>query len=437
MKRPRKIGKLRAAFRDWLGIPITAMDTEAWQGLLEQQKAGQTVNDQTVLTLSAVWACVRLISQAFSMCPMSMMEQTPQGKRRAVDHWLHGLVHVQPNPWAAASTFWESVIASMLLRGAARIERMMVGNRIVGLRFLAPNRLTIKRAPRGGYIFRYLEADGRSREIPESRIWTIPGFSLDGQHGISAIRYGAAVFGTGLAADGAAASTFEKGLMPTVAFTYPKTLQPEQREDAREAIKRLAGGINAGNPVILENETTAHEIGINPDDAQLLESRKFSIEEVCRWFGVDPAMVGHGEKVSNWGTGLEQKLIGFLTFALGPIIRKVEQSISMGLLSPGERLRFYAKANIEGLLRADSAGRAAFYGVMVDKGIRTRDEIRELEDAEPMGGNAARLTVQSAMTLLDTLGNTSPEQQARAALIEWLREADEPAKQQENSNAQA
>lgn len=414
MKAPRKVGRIRAAFRDWLGIPFSQDDIDAWNGVLQTEAAGQKVNDHTILTLSAVWACVRLISQAFAMCPLSMMENTPSGRRKAPQHWLHPIIHLQPNPWAASSTFWEAVIAAMLLRGAARVEKLVIGERIVGLRFLSPTRLTITRTAQMGWRYQYVDLDGVRRDIPESRIWTIPGFSLDGQHGVSAIRYGTNVFGTALAADAAAGSTFEKGLMPTVALSYPKVLQPAQREEARNTLKTLGGAINAGNPVILEAETSIDTIGINPDDAQLLESRAFSVEEVCRWFGVDPAMVGHGEKVSNWGTGLEQKLIAFLTFTLGPMVRKIEQAIPMALLSPGERMRYYAKANLDGLLRADSAARAAFYGIMTDKGIMTRDEIRELEDREPMGGNASRLTVQSAMTLLDALGTTPPARPATA-----------------------
>ena len=149
-------------------------------------------------------------------------------------------------------------------------------------------------------------------------------------------------------------------------------------------------------------------IGINPNDAQLLESRSFSVEEICRWFRVPPFMVGHSEKSTSWGTGIEQQMIGFLTFTLGPWLRRIEQAISKDLLTPTDRVRFYPKFAIEGLLRADSAGRAAFYSAMVNNGILTRDEVRELEDREPMGGNAAVLTVQTAMAPLDSLGQNPP-----------------------------
>src|SRR5690606_9249295 len=172
----------------------------------------------------------------------------------------------------------------------------------------------------------------------------------------------------------------------------------------------------------LEQDMEVGTLGINPKDAQLLESRAFSVEEICRWFRVPPWMVAHTDKGSNWGTGLEQQMIGFLTFTLRPWLKRIEQSIAKDLLAPAERLRFYPKFTVEGLLRADSSARAAFYSVMVNNGILTRDEVRELEDREPMGGNAAVLTVQTALAPLDQLGSTTTDQQARAALAAWLND---------------
>jgi HK97 family phage portal protein len=163
-------------------------------------------------------------------------------------------------------------------------------------------------------------------------------------------------------------------------------------------------------------------IGINPTDAQLLQSRGFSIEEICRWFRVPPWMVGHTEKATSWGTGIEQQMIGFLVFTLGPWLKRIEQSIVKDLLMPAERARYYPKFAVEGLLRADSAARASFYSVMVNNGILTRDEVRELEDRAPMGGNAAVLTVQTALAPLDSLGSNTADQQARNAMANWLKD---------------
>ncbi|TMS58521.1 phage portal protein [Imbroritus primus] len=421
MKTHAKPGRIRAALLEWLGKPFGLTDTEAWGAIAGRDAgSGVPVNAQTMLTLSAVWACARLISETIATLPLSMYERGASGKRIASQHPLHFIIHDQPNTETTAAVFWEAVVAAMLLRGNGRAEKLMVANRLVGLMFLDPRRLGIGRGINGKREYRYTEADGSQRIIPPERIWTIPGFTLDGVEGVSVIAYGARVFGSALAADEAASKTFSKGLMPTTYWKFPKILQQNQREEAREAIAQIAGATNAGKPAILEADMDVGTVGINPNDAQMLESRGFSVEEVCRWFRVPPFMVGHAEKSTSWGTGIEQQMIGFLTFTLGPWLRRIEQAISKDLLTPADRIRYYPKFAVEGLLRADSTGRAAFYSAMVNNGILTRDEVRELEDREPMGGNAAVLTVQTAMAPLDSLGKVSADQQARAALRAFL-----------------
>lgn len=422
-KKAQKVGRVRAAVLGWLGRPFGLTDVEAWARLGASSAAGVNVNDQNVLQLSAVWACVRLISETIGTLPLGMHERTSSGKRPAPQHPLHFILGTQPNPDTVSSVHWESIVAAMLLRGNARCEKLMVGDRVVGLQFLYPGRLAISRRGDGTKEYRYTEEDGRQRIIPASRVWTIPGWSLDGKIGVSVIQYGAQVFGAALATDEAAAGTFKRGLMPTVWFKYPKLMKPGQREEAREFIEeRLSGAVNAGKPAILESDMEVGTLGINPKDAQLLESRAFSVEEICRWFRVPPWMVGHTEKSSSWGTGIEQQMIGFLVFTLGPWLKRIEQSIVKDLLTPAERSRYYPKFSVEGLLRADSAARAAFYSVMVNNGILTRDEVRELEDRAPMGGNAAVLTVQTALAPLDSLGSNTADQQARNAMANWLKD---------------
>lgn len=400
----QNVGRLRSAVLNWLGAPFGLTDA-AWGRLGASNTAGVAVNEGSVLRLSAAWACARLISETTATMPLGMYERTSNGKRPAPNHSLHFIIGSQPNVDTISAVFWESVVTAMLLRGNAHCEKLMLGDRLVGLRFLYPGRLQRVKLTGGSYEYRYTEDNGQQRVIPESRIWMIPGWSLDGKNGVSVIHYGAQVFGSAIATDEAASGTFKRGLMPTTWFKYPKLLKPDQRKEAREFIEnRLSGAINAGRPAILEQDMEVGTIGINPVDAQLLESRAFSVEEVCRWFRVPPWMVGHTDKGSNWGTGLEQQMIGFLVFTLGPWLKRIEQSISKDLLTPADRLRYYPKFNVEGLLRADSAARSAFYSVMVNNGILTRDEVRELEDREPMGGNAGVLTVQTALTPLDQLG---------------------------------
>lgn len=422
VKRP---GRIKAMVLDWLGITGTLTDNDWWQNAAITSNSGQSVSHESALQLSAVWACTRLIAETISTLPLSMYERTSAGKRVARGHPLQMVIHDQPNPDSTASVFWESTIAAMLLRGNAHAEKLIAGNRIVGLVFLDPRRLSTSNNSSGAKEYRYTESNGRQRVIPPERIWAIPGFSLDGVCGVSVVRYGAQVFGAAQAADQAASKTFANGLMQSVYFRMERILTKEQRTEFRSNLQEITGAINAGKSPLLEGGMDAGTIGIDPSDAQLLESRGFSVEEICRWFRVPPFMVGHAEKSTSWGTGIEQQMIGFLTFTLAPWLRRIEQAISKDLLSPAERQRFYPKFSVEGLLRADSAGRSAFYTAMVNNGVLTRDEVRELEDREPMGGNAAVLTVQSAMTTLDGIGQQSDANAARAGLRAFLGLADD------------
>ena len=278
-----KPGRIRAAILSWLGKPFGLTDTGALADLFGGRNvAGVNVNHESVLTISAAWACTRLISETISTLPLSLFEKTSAGKRQARQHPLNFIIHDQPNPDSTAAVFWEAVVAAMLLRGNARCEKLMAGGRLVGLRFLNPNRLWIGRDAQGAKQYRYTEDGGRQRVIPSDRIWNVPGFSLDGKDGVSVICYGARVFGSALAADTAAATTFANGLMPTVYVKYPKVLQPAQREAMRDALEKISGATRAGKPAVLEAESDIGTIGINPNEAQMLESRGFSVEEVCR-----------------------------------------------------------------------------------------------------------------------------------------------------------
>lgn len=419
LKRPSKI---KSVLLGWLGVDYGALESTV---LGSTDTAGQDVTPNSVMTLSAAWACTRLISESIGTLPLQLYERTSSGRRLATEHPLYRILHSSPNAEATASTYWEAKSAALLNQGNGLSEKQFYNGRLVGLKFLAPQRLTRRRQANGQYQYWYTDDNGLQRPILNSRLFHIPGFSLDGRWGVSAISYGARVFGSALAASQAANSTFEKGLQPAVFFKLDRLLKKEQREEFRENLKEIRGSIQAGNSPLLEGGMTAEAIGINPKDAQLLESRNFSIEEVCRWYLVDPSMVGHGGKDSNWGTGLEQKTLRYITFTLRPWLTRIEQAINKSLISPEDHGRYYAEFAIEGLLRGDSAARAALYSVMVNNGIYSRDEVRDKENMPRRGGNADVLTVQSAMVPLDDIGSATDGDSARAALKAWLDKPDD------------
>lgn len=401
MKNKPKIGKVRAAIINWLGGGSITVNGDMQIGA--SSISGVPVTENRALQLSAVWACARLISETIGTLPLSIYERTSTGRRVAREHPLHFIVHDQANQNATASVYWEAVVAGMLLRGEAISEKIMLGNRLVGLRFLHPSKIQWR--GNDGKDLWYRDSEGAYRHIPKTNLWVIPGWSLDGVTGVSVIRYGANVFGAAISNDDTSATLSRRGLIPQLWIKYPRLMTEAQRDGVKGYIDRRATEIEERvKPVVLEADMDIGVLNINPKDAQLLETRAFSTEEICRWFRVPPWMIGHTEKSTSWGTGIEQQMIAFLTFTLSPWLKRIEQSIAKDLLSPADRIKYYSKFSVEGLLRADSAGRANFYSTMVNNGLYTRDEVRAKEDLEPMGGNADVLTVQLAMTKLDDIG---------------------------------
>ena len=403
----KKTGKIRAAILSWLGGEIT--DSRFFTGQPSAETAGQTVNESTVLQLSTVWACVRLISETIATLPISIYERVPGGRIAATSHPLYKIIHSTPNRDTTAAVLWEAFVASMLLQGNGFAEKKYVGQTLAALEFLSPRRLSPTLDTAGRLIYRYTERDHTQRVIPASAVFRVPGFTIDGTWGLSGITYGAMVFGSALAAQSAANSTFEHGLTQTVAFTLDRVLTPQQREQFRGTVDSISGALNAGRPAVLEGGMGVEAVGINPRDAQLLESRNHSVEEIARWFRIWPGMIGHQTAgQSMFGSGYEQGVLTFLTFTLRPWLTRIEQWINKDLLSPADQQRFYAEFNVEGLLRADSEARGKFYALMINNSMMTPDEGRQKENMPPMGGNAGVLLAQGAMMPLDKLGARNP-----------------------------
>lgn len=419
MKRTRIGSKFRNAVTSWLGIPIDLQNAAFWaQYTARDSNSGQTVTYDRAMTLSTVWSCVRLIAESISTLPLTLYKRTPTGRTPAVDHPLYNVLRLMPNPSTTATVHWEAQVAAQLLRGWGCAEKLMVGKRVIGLTFLDPCRMNVSLV-QGKPVYRYTDRDGSQRVIPQERIFAIPGFTLNGIDGLSAIQYGYNVFGSALAAEQASGKTFQNGLMPTTYFYMDRVLKKEQRDTFRNTtMPEITGALNAGKPPLLESGMKAGTIGINPTDAQLLESRSFGVEEICRWFRVPPWMVGHaGSGATKWGTGMEQELLGFLSFTLRPWLTRIEQAVYKDLLSPAEKSSHYARYDLADFLRADSAARAAFYSVMVNNGIMTRDEVREELNMERLGGNADVLTVQTALAPLDEIGQNSSSTEKALALL--------------------
>jgi HK97 family phage portal protein len=411
-----------ASIGGFMGTTLRLTDGDFWSQLMATSKSGKTVNVNTAMQLAAVWACVRRISETVAMLPLGLYERQKDGGRIQVQSSLSNVLSHRPNADMTSMQFWEAVLASLLLKGNAFIEIHRSGSDIIALDFLMPNRMDVDLADNGSLIYWYTPRKGRKRQILKQNMMHIPAFSLDGLMGLSTISYGANVFGGAMSAEDVSANTFKNGMTKTVAFSVDRILKKEQRDEFREYVKTITGAMNAGKSPILEQGVKPELIGINPIDAQLLESRNHSVEEICRWFLVDPSLIGVGGKDSNWGTGLEQKMIGFVTLTLSSWIRRIEQSIYINLLTPAQRQNQYAQYNLEALLRGDSGSRAEFYSKMTQNGIYTRDDCRVKENLPRRGGNADVLTVQTNLSPIDQLGIQSESDKAQSALMNWLNQ---------------
>lgn len=368
--------------------------------------SGESVNVDKALKLDAVWACVRLLSETTSTLPIMLYETQADGSRvPAKAHPLFNVLRSQPNTHMTSVNYTQALTASLLLRGNGFTQVKRQGGQVTSLNFLLPDRMKLSWSDRDDLIYEYTDRSGQQFEISHKEILHIPAFSLDGRIGLSPIQYGANTFGNAMAADKAASGTFKNGLMPTVAFKVDRVMNNEQRETFRDYVSKVSGALNAGKSPVLEQGVTPEMIGINPADAQLLESRNFSIETICRWFRVPGWMIGYaGKGQTKWGSGMEQEMIGFLTFTLRPWLVLIEQAMNKNLLSPAERAKYKIEFNIEGLLRADSSARSEYYSKMVNNGIYTRDEVRTLENLPRHGGIANKLTIQKQNVPIDEVG---------------------------------
>jgi HK97 family phage portal protein len=361
--------------------------------------AGENVTVGTALTLDAVWACVRLIAQTIATLPLQVYQQDDNGQAViARQHPLYALLHDIPNADMTATEFWEALAASILLwgNGYAAIERG-AGGRIVAVTPMRPDRVNITRQEDGSlrYAYNYM---GFIAYLEEGDVMHIKGFSLDGLFGMSPIQQGMQSIATSLAAERAAGSLWRNGMRPAHALIAPAYLNDTQRERYKTKFQEeYAGAVNAGRVPLIEGGWKLEQLSLPPEDAQLLASRQFQVETICRWFDVPPTMIGHMTRSTAWGSGMEQMMLWFLTFALRPHLKRIEQCIAKSLVSAQDRANgFYAEFNVEGLLRADSAGRAALYAVLADHGLRTRNELRALDNMPPLPGGDD-LTVAAGM----------------------------------------
>lgn len=372
--------------------------------------AGKRVTPDSTLQLSTAWRCVRLKSRVVGALPIGVHERLEEGgSRPAKEHWLYELVHESPNADQTPAEFWAGQIACIDLWGNAFAEKKMLGDRVVALVPMRADRVRVRRELDGRRRYYYAARNGE-RILEEDQVFHLRGFTLGGDEGLSAISYGRHTLGLALASDETAAKTFANGLQLSgfLKEAMEGKSTPEQRRELMNLFAEFAGSSQTGKVMPLPRGWEFQPLGMKPGDAQLLESRGFNVEEVCRWFDTPPILVGHaGPGQTMWGSGVEQILLGWLTLDLDPLLGGIEQAVKKQLLSPAERRKFYAEYNREALLQADSAAKAAFLSTMVQNGLMDRNEGRGKLNL-PKRPEAETLTVQSNLLPIDQLGKQPP-----------------------------
>lgn len=365
--------------------------------------AAKRVTAETTMSLSTAWAAVRLNARTIASCGRRVYQRTSAMRRDvAEDHPLHRVLAISPNSDQTPMEFWEGQVTALNLRGNAyaRIARRGDGQ-VIGLWPISPDGISVFRSPDGERRYRLPKGD----DLPASEIFHLRGFGAGGDMGLSPIQYGRHTMAIALAAEEVAGSTFANGLQLSgfVEDQPGAKTTNEQRVDLVKLFEKFAGSTKAGKVMPLPPGFSFKALGLSPEDAQLLDTRRFSVEEICRWFGVFPILIGHASQGQTmWGSGIEQIVLAWLTLGLGTELERIEQAIEKQLILPREQGRFYVQHNVESLLRADSAARAALYSSLGQNGVATRNEMRAKENWAPMPGGDM-LTVQSNLVPLDQL----------------------------------
>lgn len=388
---------LKEIVRDWLVVGPSPKVRDPQNAAPSSSVAGVPVNDAAAMRLSAFWACVRLISSTIGSLPFPVYTVDSDGSRNiARDTPLYKVLHESPNADQTPADYWEFVAISLLLRGDHFARKITDRGRLLALEPINPAIVSVRRRENGSIGYRWTD-NGESFDLTDEDVFHVRGFGGGPLRGLSTITYARESLGLAIAADQAAGSLFRKGANPSGILATEIALSKEQHAEAEALIQgKYTGAMNNGTPMVLGHGFKWHSVTMNADDAQLLESRGWSVEEICRWFGVPPFMIGHNEKTTSWGTGIEQMLLGFQKFTLNPYLRRIEQSVRKQLLSPAERSRgMFGEFNLEGLLRADSLGRSRFYESALRNKWMVVNEVRAKENLPPVPwGNEPMVQMQ-------------------------------------------
>ena len=395
--------------------------------------SGKAVTERSAMQMTAVYSCVRILSEAVAGLPLHLYKYTDSGgKAMALDHSLYRLLHDEPNPEMSSFVFRETLMTHLLLWGNAYAQIIRNGkNEIVALYPLMPNKMSVDRDENGRLYYTYYRGSDEAIKNKEfavtlqpSDVLHIPGLGFDGLVGYSPIAMAKNAIGMAIACEEYGAKFFANGAAPGGVLEHPGTIKDPQR--VRESWQSTFGGSgNANKIAVLEEGMKYTPIGISPEQAQFLETRKFQINEIARIFRVPPHMVGDLEKSSF--SNIEQQSLEFVKYTLDPWVIRWEQSIQRSLFSRDEKAVYFVKFNLEGLLRGDYQSRMNGYAIGRQNGWMSANDIRELENLDRIpaedGGdlyliNGNMLPLKNAGAFADTPTDDGKEEKTDEEILE-------------------
>lgn len=386
--------------------------------------SGIAVTESTAMRSSAVYACVTLIGKTVGSLPLKVYRRKPNGESVEVPDTIpYYLLHDEPNPAMTSIVWRELLVANLLLGGDAyaAIGRNHA-NQVMDL-FPIPSRLVTPARVNGRNVYGVRLNDGSTEQIDQSDMLHIPGMGFDGLRGMSIITYAARqAVGLALATEQHGNKLFSNGARLGVVLKHPKTLGSDAQKRLKTQFDQQQGGLsNAFKSLVLEEGMDVSNITMTSEDAQFLDTRRFQVEDIARFFGVPPHMIGHTDKQTSWGTGVEQNTLGFLIFNIIPLVTRFEQEFNRKLFP---RSPFYAQFKHQGLMRGDSQARAGYYASGHQNGWLTTNEIRKSEDLPSVPGGDT-LYVQANLLPVNQPGRVqtpatgNPKNESDESMSDW------------------
>jgi HK97 family phage portal protein len=354
-----------------------------------RSKSGIQITPETALQTSAVFACVRVLSETIASLPLQIYQKKGDKKSVAEKHYLYPILHDSPNPWQTKFEFIEMLMGHTALRGNAYAYKVVDGlRRIKGFVPLSPARMEVEATgdfdnPKIVYKYR-----GEGQQMPEEfdadEVWHLKGLSADGFVGLSPLGMARESIGLAQAAEEHGGMFFRNGAQPSLVASTPGKLSETARKNISESLQVATTGSNKHKIILLEQGLDAKSVGMGNRDSQFLETRQFQVQEIARIFRVPCILIGHPDSASTYASA-EQFMLSFVTHTIRPWTVRIEQSINKYLLSDADRKAgYYAEFKLDALLRGDTTSRYNAYSSALANMWMTRNEVRALENLDPV-----------------------------------------------------